>query len=132
MISALVELMAPAMPLFMLTAVAGGVAIGWLSARITDRALRERVRRALRSVRVLTEQLDTAEHDLAEERRLVDALAVDLSETRRCLRSVIADPLKASPRHIAMTRVREVAARPLPGESTGAHAAITTEEGPDA
>lgn len=130
MIAALVEFMAPAMPLFMLVAVAGSVALGWVAARITDRALRERIRRALRSVRELTELLDTAELDLAEERRLVDALVVDLSETRRCLRSVIADPLKGGTHHVAMDHVRTVAARPLPGESTGAHA-ITTEESTD-
>lgn len=127
MITQLAEWMAPAMPLFMLVAVAGSVALGWVAARITARVLVEKVRRTSRSVRALTEQIEDAEYDLTAERRLVDHLAEDLSETRRCLRSVIADPLKASPRHIAMDRVREVAARPLPGESTGAHAAITEE-----
>ena len=121
------DLVVALMPWSMGIAVAAAIALGWVAARITDRALRERIRRALRSVRELTELLDTAEHDLAEERRLVDALVTDLAETRRCLRSVIADPLQGGTHHIAMDHVRTVAARLLPGESTGAHAAITEE-----
>lgn len=115
------------MPYSMGIAVAAAIALGWVAKAITIRAYREKVRRLTRSVRELTEQLDTAEFELREERDLVGVLAEDLSDTRRCLRSVIADPLQGGTHHIAMDHVRTVAARPLPGESTGAHAAITEE-----
>lgn len=67
-----------------------------------------------------------ARDELLEERALVDGLVEDLIDTRKALRAAIADPSKASPRHMTITRIREIADRPLPGESTGAHAA--TEE----
>ena len=87
---------------------------------------RRKVRRLSHSVRVLGEQLDTAETDLSEERRLVDSLAVDLADRARALRAAVADPAEGGVHHMAIARIREIAARPLPGESTGAHA--TTEE----
>lgn len=121
------ELIIAAMPWSMGIAVAAAIAIGWVAKSITVRVYRERVRRLTRSTRSLTDQIDTTEGRLREERSLVDALVEDLTDTRLALRSVIADPLKGHDRHIAMDHVREVAARPLPGESTGAHAAITEE-----
>lgn len=114
------------MPYSMGIAAAAAVAIGWVAKKITVRVLVEKVRRANRSVQALFEQLDEREDALAEQRLLVEGLAADLAETRRCLRSVIADPLQGGTHHITLSRVREVAARPLPGESTGTHAA--TEE----
>ena len=128
MIAQLTGWMAPFMPVFMLVAVAGSVVIGWVAKAITVRVLTEKVRRLSRSVRTLTAQLDTAEADLAEERRLVDALTIDLADRARALRAAVADPAQASPGHMTITRIREIAARPLPGESTGAHAAITQED----
>ena len=128
MIAQLTEWMAPAMPVFMLIAVTGAVAIGWLAARITVRVLAEKIRRTSRSVRILAAQLDTAEADLAEERALANRLLVDLAERGRALRAAVADPAQASPGHMTITRIREIAARPLPGESAGAHAAITQED----
>ena len=122
------ELIIAAMPYSMGIAVAAAVALGWVAKAVTIRAYREKVRRLTRSVRELTESLDIVEFELQEERDLVGVLAEDLSDTRRCLRSVIADPLQGGTHHVAMDYVREVAARPLPGESTGAHAAITEEE----
>lgn len=74
MIAELTELLAPAMPVFMAVAAVGGVAIGWLAKKVVVRVLVEKVRRMSRTVRVLTEQLDTAELDLAEERALVDQI----------------------------------------------------------
>lgn len=123
-----VDIVTAAMPVSMVIAVAGAVAIGWMAARITVRVYREKVRRMSRTIRSLTEQLDSAEFDLADERHMVDRLVIDLDDTRRCLRSVVADPLQGGTHHVAMDRVREVAARPLPGEPTGTHAATTTEE----
>lgn len=124
------DIVVAAMPYSMGVAVAGAAAIGWLVKPITLRVYREKVRRMSRSVRVLTEQLDTAEYELVEERALVDALAEDLTETRRALRAATADPHQASTRHMTIEHIREIAARPLPGESTGAHAAITPEGDP--
>ena len=121
------ELIIALMPWSMGVAVVAAAAIGWLAARITTRVYRERIRRLTRSARSLTDQIGDVEQQLREERSLVDALVEDLTDTRLALRSAIGDPLKASPRHVSMTRVRAVAARPLPGESTGAHAAITEE-----
>ena len=124
------DIVVAAMPYSMGVAVVGAAAIGWLVKPITLRTYREKVRRLSRSVRVLTEQLDTAEYELVEERALVNALAEDLTETRRALRAATADPHLASPRHMTIEHMRQVAARPLPGESTGAHAATTEGDRP--
>lgn len=115
------------LPIMMLVAVAASVAIGLLLRPVSVRVYREKVRRMSRSVRTLTDQLDTAEADLAEERALVNRLVTDLVETRRALRAATADPSQASPHHMATTHIRQIAARPLPGESTGAHAAFNEE-----
>lgn len=66
-----------------------------------------------------------ARDELIEERSLVDGLVEDLIDTRRALRAATADPSLASPRHMTIEHIRAIAARPLPGESTGAHAATT-------
>lgn len=131
MIAQLTDWVAPFMPVFMLVAVAGAVAIGWLAAKVTVRLYREKIRRLSRSVRTLTRQLDAAEAELAEERALSNRLLVDLADRGRALRSAVASPAQASPRHMTITRIREIADRPLPGESTGAHAAITITEETD-
>jgi hypothetical protein len=81
----------------------------------------EKVRRLSRSVRVLTEQADTVEAELREERELSDRLAEDLVETRRALRSAVGSPYIGHAQHMTTTHIREVAARPLPGESAGTH-----------
>ena len=128
MIAQLTGWMAPFMPVFMLVAVAGSVVIGWVAKAITVRVLVEKVRRLSRSVRVVTEQRDAVEEELAEERRVLDQILIDYTDTKRALRAAVASPAQASPRHMTIQRIREIAERPLPGESTGAHAAITQED----
>lgn len=123
------DLIVAAMPYSMGIAVAGSIAIGWLAKTITIRGYRERVYRLTRRVRELTEDRSAALADLAEERHLVGLLVADLTETRRALRAATADPSLASPHHMTIEHIREIADRPLPGESTGAHAA-TAEETP--
>lgn len=119
------DLIVAAMPYSMGVAVAGSIAIGWTAKKISIRVYREKVRHLTRRVREISEDRATALADLAEERDLVNALMVDLAETRKALRAATADPSQASPRHMTITRIREIADRPLPGESTGAHAATT-------
>lgn len=82
----------------------------------------DKQRRALKET--IADLVD-ARDELIEERSLVDGLVADLIDTRKALRAATTDPSLASPRHMTTQHIREIAARPLPGESTGAHAATT-------
>ena len=84
----------------------------------------DKQRRALKET--IADLID-ARDELFEERSLVDGLVADLIDTRKALRAATIDPSLASPRHMTIDRIREIAARPLPGESTGAHAATAEE-----